>query len=149
MIYDHADHILDGSTIDMRLRIIHVRSESVLQSADYSVDCRLNRYIPVCHTNRRSTRNTIGAIMNRLVGMGLKISDPLSFFSGKFDCWQALFDIFNIFKSQTTIMHIPFDDGNMSSEFGDQIFHTLLVGLLVFIVSWNWPLRNKTPSSYS
>ena len=28
-------------------------------------------YILVCHTNGQSIRNTIGAIMNHLVGMGL------------------------------------------------------------------------------
>ena len=29
-------------------------------------------YIPVCHTNRRPIKNTIGMVMNRLVGMVLK-----------------------------------------------------------------------------
>ena len=33
---------------------------------------RSNMYIPVSHTNGGSIKNTIGVIMNRLVGMGLK-----------------------------------------------------------------------------
>ena len=33
---------------------------------------RLNRHIPVSHTNRRPIENTISVVMNRLVGMGLK-----------------------------------------------------------------------------
>ena len=31
-----------------------------------------NIYIPVYHTNRRSIKNMIGVVVNRLVGMGLK-----------------------------------------------------------------------------
>ena len=31
-----------------------------------------NLYIPVSHTNRRPIKNTIGVVMNHLVGMGLK-----------------------------------------------------------------------------
>ena len=38
-----------------------------------TADCRSNVYIPVCHTNRRPIRNTIGVVKNRLVGMALKI----------------------------------------------------------------------------
>ena len=34
----------------------------------------LNLYIPVSHTNRRSIKNTIGVVVSRLVGMGLKES---------------------------------------------------------------------------
>ena len=30
-------------------------------------------YIPVSHTNGRSIKNTIGVVMHRLVGMGLKV----------------------------------------------------------------------------
>ena len=35
-------------------------------------------YIPVCHTNRQPVQNTIGVVMNRLVGMGLKILHDLN-----------------------------------------------------------------------
>ena len=34
---------------------------------------RLNLYIPVSHTNRRSIKNMIGVVVKRLVGMGLKV----------------------------------------------------------------------------
>ena len=33
-----------------------------------------NLYIPVCHTNRRSIKNMIGVVVNRLVGMTLNSS---------------------------------------------------------------------------
>ena len=42
--------------------------------SDCSVDYRLNLYIAVCHTNRRSLKNMISVVVNRLVGMGLKHS---------------------------------------------------------------------------
>ena len=49
--------------------------ELALQSADCraacSDDCRSNMYISRSHTNGRSIKNTIGVVMNRLVGMGL------------------------------------------------------------------------------
>ena len=32
---------------------------------------RSNMFIPVYHTKRRPIKNTIGVVMNRLVGMGL------------------------------------------------------------------------------
>ena len=46
-----------------------------LQLAHCSTICRLNMDIPVCHTNVRSIKNTIGMVMNRLVCMGLKKGD--------------------------------------------------------------------------
>ena len=36
-------------------------------------------YIPVYHTNRRPFKNTIGVVINRLVGMGLYVSMSGSF----------------------------------------------------------------------
>ena len=36
---------------------------------------RSNMYIPVSHTNRRSIQNTIGLVMNHLVGIGLKVAN--------------------------------------------------------------------------
>ena len=48
----------------------------MVQLADCTTDCtadyRLNLYITVCHTNKRPIKNTIGVVMDRLVGMGLK-----------------------------------------------------------------------------
>ena len=35
---------------------------------------KLNMYIPVYHTNRRPIKNTIGVVINCLVGMALHIS---------------------------------------------------------------------------
>ena len=41
------------------------------------INCRAddssNMYIPVSHTNGRSINNTISVLMNRLVGMGLRL----------------------------------------------------------------------------
>ena len=74
---------------------VHVWSESALQvadrtadrtanrtanctadrTADRTADCKSNMYIPVYHTNGRSIKNTIGVVMHRLVGMGLKDRD--------------------------------------------------------------------------
>ena len=55
---------------------VHVKYESELQSATYSADCsadcRSDMFIPVYQTNGRSINNTIGVVMNLLVGMGLK-----------------------------------------------------------------------------
>ena len=46
-----------------------------LQSADCSADCsadyKLNLYIPVCHTNRRSIKKKIGVVVDRLAVVGL------------------------------------------------------------------------------
>ena len=50
-----------------------------IELAPQSADCRLNRYILVCHTSGRSIRNKIGAFMIRVVGMGLKGSTMLVF----------------------------------------------------------------------
>ena len=71
MIHGHADRIFDRSPVGMTHCNVHVYSESALPSALQSSDCRLNMYIPVYHTNGRYIRDTIGAIMNCLVGMGL------------------------------------------------------------------------------
>ena len=44
-------------------------TESADSMGDPSADS--DQTCPVCHTNRRSIQNTIGVVMNCLVGMGL------------------------------------------------------------------------------
>ena len=60
---------------------VHVKYESELQSATYSADCsadcRSDMFIPVYQTNGRSINNTIGVVMNLLVGMGLNPFNPI------------------------------------------------------------------------
>ena len=46
-------------------------------SANCSADYKQNLYIPVYRTNRRPIKNTIGVVMNRLVGMGLIINGQI------------------------------------------------------------------------
>ena len=47
-------------------------NRSIVPPAERTADCRSNMYIPVYHTNGRSIKNTIGVVMNCLVGMGLE-----------------------------------------------------------------------------
>ena len=69
MIHDHANHIFDRLTIGIRYWNVHVQYESELQSPIGSADSmgrlKLNTYILV------SIKDTIGVVVNRLVGMGL------------------------------------------------------------------------------
>ena len=60
----------------------------------------------------------------RLICSGKQIEN----FGGR----QTLFDMFDIFKSPTARMQIPFGGSNMLPEFDDQIFHTSVVGFSYF-----------------
>ena len=70
-MHDHANHIFDRTPIGMRHWNVHVCSESVVQSAVQLANRRTDSYmyIPVSHTNGRSIKNTIGMVVNRLVGI--------------------------------------------------------------------------------
>ena len=46
--------------------------QSPLESADSMGQFRLNLYILIYHTNKRSIKDIIGVVVNRLVGMGLQ-----------------------------------------------------------------------------
>ena len=64
-MHDHADHIFERTAIGVKQG--NVLSGSVLQ---LPIVPRF-MYIPVSHTNVQSIKNTIGLVVNHLMGMGL------------------------------------------------------------------------------